>query len=99
MIAPSCGEKVAQSCSPDEEKTGYSMMLNPPLPNSGKYCFPPYFPPSVFHPLYFHSNQTQCKRNATIWSPSLHLVSQILIILITKGAQLYLEVSIELDFC
>ena len=35
MIAPSCGEKVAQSCSPDEEKTGYSMMLNPPLQSIG----------------------------------------------------------------
>ena len=35
MIAPSCGEKVPQSCSPDEEKTGYSMMLNPPLQSIG----------------------------------------------------------------
>ena len=32
-----------------------------PLPNSEKHCFSPYFPPFVFHPLYFHSNQTQCK--------------------------------------
>ena len=31
------------------------------LPNSGKHCFPPYFPPYIFHHLYFHSNQTQCK--------------------------------------
>ena len=28
------------------------------LPNSGKYCFPPYFPSSVFHPPYFRPNQT-----------------------------------------
>ena len=33
------------------------------FPNSGKHCFPPYFPTYVFHPLYFHSNQTQCKYN------------------------------------
>ena len=41
---------------------GFSFLpIFSPLPNSGKHCFPPYFPLYVFHPLYFHSNQTQCK--------------------------------------
>ena len=40
---------------------GFSFLpIFSPLPNNGKHCFPPYFPPYVFHPLYFHSNQTQC---------------------------------------
>ena len=49
---------------------GFSFLpIFSPLPNSGKHCFPPYFPPYVFHPLYFHSNQTQCKSDGQLQIP------------------------------
>ena len=41
-----------------------------PIPNKGKYHFLSYFPLFIFHPSYFHSNQTEPKMLFNHWHAS-----------------------------